>query len=136
MRLGKYLSSLTKPELEEIKGKLNFTEDEIEILNMLSKRKTLTEISSKLQMSIPSVSRRIACIQEKMKGCECDMVKISISEKLNLTVEEAAEYSNIGINKLYELTNEPSCPFVLWVGKKRVIKRKEFEKFIDKAIEI
>ena len=31
--------------------------------------------------------------------------------------EEAAEYSNIGINRLYSLTNEPGCPFVLYVGK-------------------
>ena len=28
MRLGKYLSSLTKPELEELKELLNLTEDE------------------------------------------------------------------------------------------------------------
>lgn len=59
--------------------------------------------------------------------------KIPIWEKMNLTIEEAAEYSNIGIHKLYEMTNEPSCPFVLWVGKKRVIKRKEFERFLEKT---
>ena len=28
MRLGKYLSSLTKPELEDLKEKLNLTDDE------------------------------------------------------------------------------------------------------------
>ena len=136
MRLGKYLSLLTKPELEELKENLNLTDDELEIFIMLSKGKSLIEISSKLQMSIPSISRRVACLQEKMKGCNYMINKISISEKLNLTIEEAAEYSNIGINKLYELTNEPTCSFVLWVGKKRVIKRKEFEKFIEKSIEI
>ena len=42
---------------------------------------------------------------------------IPIWEKLILTTEEAAEYSNIGINRLYSLTNEPGCPFVLSVGK-------------------
>ena len=62
---------------------------------------------------------------------------IPIWEKLILTTEEAAEYSNIGINRLYSLTNEPGCPFVLYVGKgKRLIKRKEFEKYIEKTNEI
>ena len=64
------------------------------------------------------------------------MNKIPIWEKANLTIEEAAEYSNIGIHKLYELTNEPSCPFVLYIGKKRVIKRKEFEKYLEKVSQI
>lgn len=136
MRLGKYLTSLTKPELEELKEQLNLTEDENEIFKMLSKEKTLTEISNKLQMSIPTISRRVAFISKKMKGCDVMISKIPISEKFNLTVEEAAEYSNIGINKIYELTNEPTCPFVLWIGKKRVIKRKEFEKFMEKSTEI
>lgn len=64
------------------------------------------------------------------------MNKVPIWEKMNLTVDEAAEYSNIGINKIRELTENPSCPFVLWIGKKRVIKRKEFEKYIEKVSEI
>ncbi len=59
---------------------------------------------------------------------------IPIWEKLTLTVEEAAAYSNIGINKLYELISEPGCPFVLLIGtKKKVIKRKEFEQFIQRS---
>lgn len=56
-----------------------------------------------------------------------------IWRKTTLTVEEAAEYSNIGINKISELLNDPTCTFVLFVGKKRLVKRKEFEKFIDKT---
>ena len=57
---------------------------------------------------------------------------LPIDRKIAITIKEAAEYSNIGICKLFELTNEPLCPFVLWVGnKKRLIKRKEFEKFIS-----
>ena len=55
---------------------------------------------------------------------------IPIWEKMNMTIEEAAEYSNIGQVKLRELANQPFCPFVLNIGKKKLIKRKEFEKFI------
>ena len=45
------------------------------------------------------------------------MKEIPIWEKSNLSLEEAAAYSGIGINKLREITNEDRCKFVLWVGK-------------------
>lgn len=44
--------------------------------------------------------------------------------------------SNIGINKLESLLRSPRCPFVLYVGKKKLVKRKEFEKFISDNVEI
>lgn len=56
--------------------------------------------------------------------------------KVALTVKEAAEYSNIGINKLENLLRSPRCPFVLYVGKKKLVKRKEFEKSISDNIEL
>lgn len=56
--------------------------------------------------------------------------EIPISEKNNLTLEEAATYFNIGINKLREMTNPKDCNFVLWVGHKRLIKRKALEDYL------
>lgn len=65
------------------------------------------------------------------------MKEVPIKDKLNLTIEEAAAYSNIGINKLRKMLDEPSCPFVLYVGTgKKVIKRKAFENYIEKCSEI
>lgn len=64
------------------------------------------------------------------------MEKVEIKDKIALTIEEASEYSNIGINKLYDMINEPSCQFALFVGRKRLIKRKEFEKYIERTTEI
>jgi excisionase family DNA binding protein len=62
---------------------------------------------------------------------------VPIWEKTTLTVKEAAEYSNIGINKIESMLNDPCCPFVLHVGpRKRLVKRKEFEKHIERSIEI
>ena len=63
-------------------------------------------------------------------------MSITIDEKVLLTIPEAAEYSNIGQKKLYELTNNPLCTFVLWSGKKRLIKREPFKKYLlsNKAI--
>ncbi len=45
-------------------------------------------------------------------------------------------YSGIGINKLREITNEDRCKFVLWVGNKRLIKRRLFDQFIEQAYSI
>ena len=62
--------------------------------------------------------------------------KVAIENKLALTIREAAEYSNIGINKLDRLLREPNCPFVLYVGAKKLVKRKEFEQFISSRLSI
>ena len=56
--------------------------------------------------------------------------------KMNLTKQEAAAYSNIGLNKLEELLKDPKCNFVLYVGNKKLVKRKEFEQFIEKTVEV
>ncbi len=50
----------------------------------------------------------------------------------SLTIREAAEYSNIGINRIDNMLRTPGCTFVLFVGTKKLIKRKEFEAFISK----
>ena len=61
---------------------------------------------------------------------------VPIHEKLALTIREAAEYSNIGINKIDEMLRRPNCPFVIFVGKKKLVKRKEFEEFISSKLTI
>lgn len=62
------------------------------------------------------------------------MVKeIPIWEKSNLTLEEAAAYSGIGINKLRKLSDNENCPFVLWIGSKRLIKRRQLDAYTAEA---
>lgn len=58
-------------------------------------------------------------------------VEVPIYQKQNLTLTEAAEYSNIGINCLTRLISNPNCNFVLHIGSKRLIKRKKFDEYID-----
>ena len=62
--------------------------------------------------------------------------KVPIWNKINLTIEEAAEYSNIGINKIRELTKDPRNTFSLKIGNKTLIKRKAFENYIENKIEL
>ncbi|MBQ7975324.1 MAG: transposase [Clostridia bacterium] len=64
------------------------------------------------------------------------MKEVPIWEKSNLTLEETAAYSGIGINKLSLLTDKEDCNFVLWIGTKRLIKRKKFDEYIEKMYSI
>lgn len=61
---------------------------------------------------------------------------VPIWEKSNLTVEEAAAYTGIGINKIREMSSGDNCPFVLWVGNKRLIKRRKFDEYVEKQFSI
>lgn len=56
--------------------------------------------------------------------------RVPICQKMALTIREAAEYSNIGINKIDAMLKQPGCPFVLYIGTRKLVKRKEFEKYI------
>ena len=60
--------------------------------------------------------------------------KVPIHLKVTLTIREAAEYGNIGINKIDSLLRTPNCPFVLYVGTKKLVKRKEFEEFLSQRL--
>ena len=57
-------------------------------------------------------------------------ISVPVWEKVFLNLEESAAYYGIGINKLRDMTNDEDCPFVLWVGRKRLIKREAFEKYL------
>ena len=61
---------------------------------------------------------------------------VPIYHKIALTVKEAAELSNIGMNKIDSMLRQPNCPFVLFVGTKKLVKRKEFEEYISKTLYI
>ena len=52
--------------------------------------------------------------------------------KPNLSIKEASAYSRIPTSKLYEITEGQDCTFVLWIGSRRMIKRKAFEEYIEK----
>lgn len=45
-----------------------------------------------------------------------DPESVPIHLKLTLSIKEASEYSNIGINKIDAMLKQPNCPFVLYVG--------------------
>lgn len=61
---------------------------------------------------------------------------VPIHLKMTLTIKEAAAYSSIGINKIESMLKMPNCPFVLYIGNKKLVKRREFEEYIRSVISI
>lgn len=67
-------------------------------------------------------------MKDKMEGLMDMKSDIPVWEKLNITIEEAADYSGIGMHKIRELMKEKDCDFVLKIGsKKNLIKRVKCE---------
>ena len=62
--------------------------------------------------------------------------EVDISKKCLLTLEEAAGYTGIGVNKLRDMSNDERCTWVLWTGARRMIKRTKLEAYLDSAYSI
>lgn len=62
--------------------------------------------------------------------------RVPIWEKVLLTLEEAASYTGIGINKLREISNNEDCSFIIWNGSKRLFKRAKLEEYLEKSYSI
>nr|WP_302658075.1 excisionase [uncultured Dysosmobacter sp.] len=63
--------------------------------------------------------------------CDKAAFPLTLDKKLLLTKYEAAAYSNIGINKIEAMLRTPNCPFALYIGTKKLVKRREFEEYIS-----
>ena len=66
MRLGKYLTSLTKPELEKLKENLNLTGDQLKIFELLLKGSSRELIAFKTNTSPATVGVRIGEMVKKI----------------------------------------------------------------------
>jgi excisionase family DNA binding protein len=70
-----------------------------------------------------------------LSKCDKD-IEIPIWEKTNLTLAEASVYTGIGICKLREISDDETCGFVLWVGSKRLLKRKKLDEYLENAFSV
>lgn len=61
---------------------------------------------------------------------------VPIENKLTMTIDEAVAYTGIGRDKLRVMTSQDDCPFVLWVGNRRLIKRKALEEYIERTYSV
>ena len=63
--------------------------------------------------------------------------QVSIKDKYCLTIEESAAYFNIGDKKLRKIiTENPKANFILQNGIKYLIKRRQFEEYLENLTSI
>ncbi len=68
-----------------------------------------------------------------MNEKEPNVPTVRLCEKRLLTITEASQYFGIGQGTLKRISDDPQCDFVLWIGRKRMFKRVQLEKFIENA---
>lgn len=61
---------------------------------------------------------------------------VPLCEKWLLSIEEASIYFGVGQNRLAKLALQDGCKFVVFVGNKKLIKRKKFQEFLDEQYAI
>ncbi len=61
---------------------------------------------------------------------------VPIHQKYLLSIEEASQYFHIGENKLRQIANDHKRECVVMNGNRMLIKKKNFEKVIDKLEQI
>lgn len=62
--------------------------------------------------------------------------EVPIWEKENLTLKEASALFGVGVNALRTLSDQPRCDFVLWVGNKRLLKRRRLQAYLEREVSI
>lgn len=61
---------------------------------------------------------------------------VPIEKKALLTLEQAAAYTGIGINKLRDMSNYDDCEFILYNGNRRMFKREKLVEYLNAAYSI
>ena len=59
---------------------------------------------------------------------ECD---VRVAEKITLSLNEAVALTGIGEKKLVELARKPNCQFIVYVGAKRMFKRRQLQEYLE-----
>ena len=60
---------------------------------------------------------------------------MTVSEKIGLSVSEAAALIGISKTKMYEIIKTPSCDFAFMLGGRRLISRAKLETWIERQTE-
>ncbi len=62
--------------------------------------------------------------------------EVPIWERSLLTINEAADYTGIGVNKLRRLAEKRNSNLVIWVGSRKMFKRRKLDEYLDNAVSI
>lgn len=61
---------------------------------------------------------------------------VPVWQRSLLTLQEAAAYTGIGINKLRVMSDSDSCEYIIWVGNRRMFKRIKLDEYLTDAYSV
>ena len=62
--------------------------------------------------------------------------EVPIWERTLLTINEASDYTGIGVSKLRLLASKRNSKLIVYVGAKKMFKRKKLDEYLDDAISV
>ncbi len=65
-----------------------------------------------------------------------ERIVVPLSEKYLLTIPEAAKYTGIGVNRMRRLANKRNSKLIIWVGARKMFKRKMLDEYLKTATTI
>ncbi len=66
----------------------------------------------------------------------CENNAIPLEKRILLTIPEAAKYTGIGVNRLRRLANKRNSKLIVWVGARKMFKRKQLDEYLENASSI
>ena len=62
--------------------------------------------------------------------------EVPIWERTLLTINEAADYSGVAVYRLRRIAEKPGCNLIVWVGAKKMYKRRKLDEYLENAVSI
>ena len=62
--------------------------------------------------------------------------EVPIWERTLLTVNQAADLTGIGTNRLRHIAATPRTDLVVWVGSRMMFKRKKLEEYLENSVSL
>lgn len=63
-------------------------------------------------------------------------VDIPVWERTLLTLNEASAYTGLGINRLRRIANSNENELIVWVGSKRMFKRRKLDEYLERSVSL
>ncbi|RKM55695.1 helix-turn-helix domain-containing protein [Butyrivibrio sp. X503] len=102
----------------------------VRYIGSLSDHFMATKIDKTLGIQLGLKADNRTDIRKEAPDRASESCEVPIWHKASLTVEEAAAYTNIGLNRIRELCKVPHNNFTFLVGRKILIKREAFDKYL------
>ncbi len=62
---------------------------------------------------------------------KCEKIIVPLEQRILLTIPEAAKYTGIGVNRLRRLANKRNSKLIIWVGARKMFKRKLLDEYLE-----